>query len=91
MFLVWVIKQVSGFCGCPNCGFSPEKANHMLHCRNPDRVAVFNSSVMKLVEWLHKQQTDFELILLVKDYLLARGDRTMLSLCRPLSIYCQLA
>jgi hypothetical protein len=47
--------------------------NHMLHCRNLDRVAVFNSSVMKLVEWLHKQQTDFELILLIKDYVLACG------------------
>jgi hypothetical protein len=106
MFLVWVTKQVSGFCGsnhmmnliyedvvdrCPNCGHLPEKANHILHCRSPDRVAVFTSSVMKLTEWLHKQQTDFELILLIKDYLLARGDRTLLSFCGPNSIYCQLA
>ena len=105
MFSVWVTKQVSGFCGsnhmlnhiygdvvdrCPNCGCSPERANHMLHCRNPDRSAVFTSSVMKLTEWLHRQQTDFELILLIKDYLLARGDRTMLSFCRPNSIYRQL-
>jgi hypothetical protein len=106
MFSVWVTKQVSGFCGsnhmmnhiygdvvdrCPNCGDSPEKANHMLHCRSSDRVAVFTSSVMKLSEWLHKQQTDFELNLLIKDYLLARGDRTLLSFCGPNSIYRQLA
>lgn len=106
MFSVWVTKQVSGFCGsnhmmnhiygdvvdrCPNCGHSPEEANHMLHCRSSDRVAVFTSSVMKLSEWLHKQQTDFELNLLIKDYLLARGDRTLLSFCGPNSIYRQLA
>jgi hypothetical protein len=46
---------------------------------------------MKLIEWLHKQQTDFELILLLKDYLLSRGDRSLLSFCRPNSIYRQLA
>lgn len=106
MFSVWVTKQVSGFCGsnhmlnhiygdvvdrCPNCGASPERSNHMLHCRDPDRAALFASSVHTLVEWLHKQQTDFELILLIKQYLLARGDRTMLSLCHPNSIYRQLA
>jgi hypothetical protein len=50
---------------CPNCGHLPEKANHMLHCKSPDRVAVFTSSVMKLTEWLRKQHTDFELILLI--------------------------
>jgi hypothetical protein len=76
---------------CPNCGVSPERANHMLHCRNPDRAALFASSITTLVEWLDKQQTDFELILLIKQYLLARGDRTMLSFCRPNSVYCQLA
>jgi hypothetical protein len=47
MFSVWVTKQVSGFCGtnhmlnhiyddvvdrCPNCGASPDRSNHMLHC-----------------------------------------------------------
>jgi hypothetical protein len=63
----------------------------MLHCRNPDRAALFASSVHTLVEWLHKQQTDFELILLIKQYLLARGDRTMLSFCSPNSVYRQLA
>ena len=54
-------------------------------------MAVYTSSVMKLTEWLHKQQTDSELILLIKDYLLARGDRTLLSFCGPNSIYRQLA
>jgi hypothetical protein len=106
MFSVWVMKQVSGFCGtnhmlnhiygdvvdrCPNCGASPERSNHMLHCRNPDRAALFASSVNTLVEWLHKQRTDFELILLIKQYLLARGDHTMLSFCLPNSVYRQLA
>jgi hypothetical protein len=63
----------------------------MLHCQNSDRAALFASSINTLVEWLHKQQTDFELILLIKQYLLARGDRTMLSFCLPNSVYCQLA
>ena len=74
-----------------NCGCSPEHANHMLHCRSPDRAAVFTSSVMKLIEWLHKQQTDFELILLLKDYLLSCSDQSLLSFCPPNSIYRQLA
>jgi hypothetical protein len=106
MFALWVTKQVLGFYGtnhmlnhiygvvvdrCPNCGFSPERSNHVLHCQNPDRAALFASSVNTLVEGLHKQQTVFKLIILIKQYLLAQGDRTMLSFSSPNSVYCQLA
>lgn len=65
MFSVWVTKQVSGLCGsnhmlnhiygnvvdrCPNCGASPERSNHMLHCRDPDRAALFTAAPS--IPWL---------------------------------------
>jgi hypothetical protein len=106
MFSVWVTKQVSGFCGtnhmlsvmygdvvdrCPNCGHAPEKSSHIPLCRDPGRTLMFRRSVDTLVTWLEKQQTDTELILLIRQFLLSRGSRTMSSFCRPNSPYLQLA
>lgn len=54
MYSVWLTKQVSGFCGtnhmlntiygdvvdkCPNCGFSPERSQHMALCPETERTA----------------------------------------------------
>jgi hypothetical protein len=106
MFSVWVTKQVSGFCGtnhmlsvmygdvvdrCPNCGHVPEKSSHIPLCRDPGRTLMFRRSVDTLVTWLEKQQTDIELILLIRQFLLSRGSRTMSSFCRPNSPYLHLA
>ena len=102
MYSVWLTKQVSGFCGtnhmlnniygdvvdrCPNCGFSPERSRHIPLCRDTGRTAVYVSSVHKLVEWLETQQTDVELTLLIRGYLLRRGQSTMSSLLNSSSPY----
>ena len=54
MYSVWLTKQVSGFCGtnhmlntiygdvvdkCPNCGFSPERSQHMALCPETEQTA----------------------------------------------------
>jgi hypothetical protein len=106
MFSVWVTKQVSGFCGtnhmknviygnvvdvCPNCGHTPEKSSHIPRCRDSGRSIMFRKSVDTLVTWMEQQQSDRELIHLIRNYLLSRGDRPMLSFCRPNSPYTQLA
>lgn len=106
MFSVWVIKQVSGFCGtnhmlnviygnmvdiCPNCGYSPKKSTHIPCCRDDGRTTMFHKSAEGLVSWMEQQQTDGELVLLIRSYLLSRGRRSMLSLCHPNSPYSQLA
>jgi hypothetical protein len=106
MFSVWATKQVSGFCGnnhllhhingvtvdkCPNCGCHPERAEHIIFCRDPARSAVFDSSVDKLVEWLSSQRTDPRLTDLLSTYLRRRGDVYMSSLCNSRSPYYELA
>ena len=73
MFSVWVIKQVSGFCGtnhmlnviygnmvdiCPNCGYSPKKSTHIPCCRDDGRTTMFHKSAEGLVSWMEQQQTD---------------------------------
>jgi hypothetical protein len=77
MFLVWVTKQVSGFCGtnhmlkniygdvvdeCPNCHMTPEHSSHMCLCADSGRDSVYQLSVSKLCDWLVTQHTDPELI-----------------------------
>jgi hypothetical protein len=106
MFSIWVTKQVSGFCGtnhmlnaiygnvvdvCPNCGQTPEKSSHIPRCRDAGRSLMFRKSVDTLVNWMEQQQSDRELVYLIRSYLLSRGDRPMLSFCRPNSPYAQLA
>lgn len=106
MFAVWATKQVSGFCGnnhllhhingvtvdvCPNCGCHPERATHVIFCRDPARSAVFYSSVDGLVEWLEAQRTDPVLTTLLSSYLRGRGDVCMTSLCSYRSRYYDLA
>jgi hypothetical protein len=96
MFSVWATKQVSGFCGnnhllnringvtvdaCPNCGCHPERASHVMVCKDPAHSAVFSSSVDKLVEWLASQRTDPALTVLLSEYLRHRGGVLMSSLC----------
>jgi hypothetical protein len=100
MFSVWATMQVSGCCGnnhllhyingrtvdaCPNCGCHPERASHIIFCRDPARCAVFEHSVDVLVEWLASQRTDPTLTLLLSTYLRGRGDVFMSSLCSSLS------
>jgi hypothetical protein len=106
MFSVWATKQVSGFCGnnhllhhingvtvdvCPNCGCHPERASHIIFCRDSARSNVFNASVDWLVKWLASQRTDAELTILLSTYLHGRGDHLMSSLCSRRSRYYQLA
>lgn len=106
MFSVWAAKQVSGFCGnnhllhhingvtvdvCPNCGCHPERASHIIFCRDTARSNVFNASVDRLVEWLASQRTDAELTIILSTYLRGRGDHLMSSLCSRKSRYYQLA
>ena len=106
MYSIWLTKQVSGFCGtnhmlnniygdvadcCPNCGFSPERSRHIPLCPDAGRTTTYTLSVQRLVEWLDSQQTDPELTLLLRGYLLGRGRTSMSSLCTSSSPYITLA
>ena len=106
MFSVWASKQTSGTCGvnhmlknfqvgvvdaCPNCGSSPERTSHIYSCQDPHRTSLFHESVTSLAQWLAAQRTDHELLMLITQYLRARGRRTMTSLCSPFSRYRRLA
>jgi hypothetical protein len=106
MFSVWATKQVSGFNGnnhllhyingttvdvCPNCGCHPERSSHIIFCRDPARVQVYNASVDTLVEWLASQRTDAAFTMLLSTYLRGRGDVLMTSLCSYRSPYYALA
>lgn len=106
MFSVWATKQVSGCCGnnhllhyingrtvdaCPNCGCHPERASHVIFCKDPARSAVFERSVDALVEWMESQRTDPPLTHLLSTYLRGRGNVYMSSLCSSRSIYYDLA
>lgn len=95
MFQVWVTKHISHFCGtnrqlsrwdtsikneCPSCGRPNETTSHITQCRHEGRTKMFQLSVDRLVAWLEQHRTCDDLVRMVRDYLLGRGDKTMLSI-----------
>ena len=95
MFATWATKQMSGFCAtnhqlryidrttvdkCPNCGCSPETADHISRCGDSGRSRLFRSSVVRLREWMARQQTAPDIANLFVAYLLARGSSSLTSL-----------
>jgi hypothetical protein len=96
MFQVWVTKHVSHFQGanqqlscidklvqnmCPNC--HDESTSHITRCSNPGCACTLKDLMGQLVQWLHDQQTDGEVVHLFKQYLLAGGTRTLTLLLKP--------
>jgi hypothetical protein len=76
MFKMWLFKQSSTFCAtgknmkrwfgsehtsCPNCNMPDEDSQHLLHCRDAGRFALYHTEVDKLVSWLQQNHTDLEL------------------------------
>jgi hypothetical protein len=102
MLRVWVCKLVSDFAGtnrmllhwqgdtnnrCPCCGQRNETMHHVTTCPDPGRVAMFQESVLSLIEWLNDTDMEDEMVLAFLDYLLAQGKRTLTSLLHPDSKY----
>eukprot|EP00956_Cyclotella_meneghiniana_P007581 scaffold10213_cov100-Cyclotella_meneghiniana.AAC.2 len=88
MFRMWVFKQSSGFISsgknmrrwfgsehsqCPNCGKEDEDAQHLMHCPDPGRYALFREEVQKLTVWLEMNHTDPILAKIISRYVMTRG------------------
>eukprot|EP00956_Cyclotella_meneghiniana_P025077 scaffold51495_cov38-Cyclotella_meneghiniana.AAC.3 len=88
MFRMWVVKQSSGFISsgknmrrwfgsehtqCPNCGKEDEDAQHLMHCPDPGRYALFREEVNKLTVWLEMNHTDPILAKIISRYVRSRG------------------
>ena len=96
MYGVWLAKQTSGVCAtrrntaridrhtddrCPNCLCGPERNHHLTICYDPGRVALFDTDVNTLDEWLgHRGDTDPELAYWIIKYLRFRGECTLSTL-----------
>jgi hypothetical protein len=106
MVRVWICKLVSDFAGmnhlllhwqedasntCPCCGQMNETMHHVTTCPDPDRVEMFQESVLVMVEWLADADMDDELALALLNYLLAQGTRTLKSFLRQDSKYIEYA
>ena len=88
MFCMWVFKQSSGFISsgknmrrwfgsehsqCPNCGKEDEDAQHLMHCPDPSRYALFREEAQKLTVWLEMNHTDPILAKIISRYVMIRG------------------
>eukprot|EP00956_Cyclotella_meneghiniana_P022163 scaffold41439_cov51-Cyclotella_meneghiniana.AAC.1 len=88
MFRMWVFKQSSGFISsgknmrrwfgsehtqCPNCGTKDEDAQHLMHCPDPGRYALFREEVNKLTVRLEMNHTDPILAKIISRYVMTRG------------------
>ena len=58
-------------------------AQHVTICPNPARVEVYDNSIEAMEKWLESNDTDPILIVMIKDYLAARGESSMVSLIHP--------
>eukprot|EP00956_Cyclotella_meneghiniana_P033377 scaffold95526_cov21-Cyclotella_meneghiniana.AAC.1 len=90
MFRMWVYKQSSGFISsgknmrrwfgsehsqCPNCGKEDDDAQHLMHCPDPGRYALFREEVQKLTVWLEIEMNHIDPILakIISRYVMTRG------------------
>ena len=86
------MKHVLHFCGsnlqlsrfeyghsntCPSCGDPIESSKHINRCRDVGRTDMFEHSVRDLFAWMSQHHMDPELIVIIKKYLLGRGEVTM--------------
>jgi hypothetical protein len=96
MYRVWLTKHVSGFCGtnkqlsrmsssmdnkCMCCGGKNEDKLHITRCPDPGRTTLFTQTVLELIEWMTKSNSDRELILALQAYLIQRGKKPMKRIC----------
>ena len=98
MFSVFLTKHTSHFAGtnqqlhridksveniCPSCGRRGESTKHITRCRDEGRVAMLNDSVKELTRWLYQKDTDDDMVAMVREYLLAQGEKTMSQCSHP--------
>ena len=96
MYLVWITKHVSGFCGTNKqlsqmdnsienkymcCGRRDEDKCHISKCPDPRRTTLFVQTVNDLIEWMENSNSDIELTLAVQIYLHRRGRMSMKHIC----------
>ena len=98
MFSVFLTKHTSHFAGtnqqlhridssvanvCPSCGQRGESTRHITRCRDEGRVEMLQDSVRELVRWLYQHDTDSYMVNMIREYLLAQGDKTMAQCTHP--------
>ena len=99
MFKMWLCKQTSSFCAsgknmgrwfgsehtsCPNCGTADEDSRHLLHCTDAGRFALFRTELDSLSAWLQQNHTDPLLARVLREYIFARGEKSLSSFQLPL-------
>jgi hypothetical protein len=92
MYRIFVLKQVSGWCGtnskislwdltisnlCPNCGMVKETSKHMTRCLHEGRVKLFRESMMDVISHLDHANVDRELVTIYELYLTGQGSVLM--------------
>ncbi len=93
MYLVWITKHVSNFCGnnvqlyhwsrrrqspkCEFCKIEDEFTMHIARCKDPGRTSMFQTSVNELTVWLKRTLGEYSVAATVEAYLLGRGETSM--------------
>jgi hypothetical protein len=95
MFCIWVTRRVLYFQGtnqqlsridklvlnvCPICSCHDKSTSHITRCRDPEQTRILKDSMEQLGQWLYDQQMDCKIVHLFKEYLLAGGTCSTLTL-----------